>query len=135
MQVFKLCLKILKKNIPTLLIYVIIFIGIATMMSADAAKEQSDLLFTGSKVNLAFLAEEDTPLVQGLKTELAKKANFVLLPDEKEALQDALYFRKVSYILRIPEGFSQSFMEGGNVQLEKTVCAQCFRHCLFRFKY
>lgn len=126
MQVFKLCLKILKKNLPSICIYVIIFTGIATLMSANMAREQGDLVFTNSKVNLAFIAEEDTPLVQGLKDELAKRANFVELPDEKEALQDALFFRKVSYILRIPGGFSESFMQGGNVQLEKTVVPDSF---------
>ncbi|NLM53211.1 MAG: ABC transporter permease [Firmicutes bacterium] len=126
MQVFKLCLKILQKNIPSMLIYVIIFTAITIMMSTNTAKEQSDLLFTDSKINLAFIAEEDTPLVRGLKGELAKRANFVQLPDEKEALQDALYFRKVSYILRIPKGFSANFMAGDNVQLEKTVVPNSF---------
>lgn len=126
MQVFKLCLKILKKNLPSFCIYVVIFTGIATLMSMNMAREQNDLVFTNSKVNLAFIAEENTPLVQGLKDELAKRASFVDLPDEKEALQDALFFRKVSYILRIPEGFSESFMQGGNVQLEKTVVPDSF---------
>ncbi|MDD4783469.1 MAG: ABC transporter permease, partial [Syntrophaceticus sp.] len=30
-------------------------------------------------------------------------------------------FRSVSYILRVPEGFTESFMQGENVQLEKTI--------------
>ena len=40
-----------------------------------------------------------------LNRELSRVANFVELPDETEALQDALYFRTVTYILRVPEGF------------------------------
>lgn len=120
MQVFKLCLKIVKKHLPALLIYVIIFTVMAVIMSANMTSEQEKTFFASSKVNLAFLAAEDTPLVRGLKAELAKRANFVDLPDQKEALQDALFFRKVSYILRVPAGFSESFMQGAQVQLEKT---------------
>ncbi|HHX75209.1 MAG TPA: ABC transporter permease [Firmicutes bacterium] len=120
MQVFKLCLKILKKNIPALSIYVIIFIGVAVIMTFAFVTEQAnDYVFTRSKSNLAFLSAENTPLIAGLKAELGKVANFVKLPDEKEALQDALFFRTVSYILRVPTGFSEKFMQGGQVRLEK----------------
>ena len=84
------------------------------------SKEQHvDTLFNQQKSNIAFISEEKSPLIDGLKHELEKVANFVDLPDEKEALQDALYFRSVYYILRVPEGFTESFMKGENVQLEK----------------
>lgn len=122
MQVFNLCLKILKKNIPLMLIYIIVFLAIALILSAATTSEQKqDTLFTQTKSNIAFISEENTPLVNGFKQELGKVANFVELPDENEALQDALYFRSVSYILRAPEGFTESFMQGKNVQLEKTI--------------
>lgn len=121
MQVFKLCLKILRKNIPSMLIYIIIFLVISLILSSTMTNEQQqDTLFTQAKSNIAFICEENTPLIDGFKQELGRVANFVELPDEHEALQDALYFRSVSYILRVPEGFTESFMQGENVQLEKT---------------
>ncbi|NLM46771.1 MAG: ABC transporter permease [Firmicutes bacterium] len=121
MPVFKLCLKILRKNVPSLAIYIFVFIGVAVIMTFSSVNEQAGTLaFTRSKTNIAFLTEENTPLVAGLKAELAKVANFVELPDEKEALQDALYFRNVSYILRVPKGFTEKFMQGEQVRLEKT---------------
>ncbi|HHV99606.1 MAG TPA: ABC transporter permease [Clostridiaceae bacterium] len=121
MQVFKLCLKVLKKNIPTMLIYIVVFLVVSLIMSSALSKEmQADTLFAQKKSNMAFISEESSPLIDGLKQELSKVANFVELPDEKEALQDALYFRSVSYILRIPEGFTESFMKGENVRLKKT---------------
>src|SRR5690554_6384652 len=104
MQVFKRCLKILKKIRPSLLIYVIVFLGVAMIMSSASTSEQEGNLFTTSKTNLACISEEDTPFIHGLKAELAQTANFVDLTDETEALQDALYFRTVSYILRVPKG-------------------------------
>ncbi|MDD4783641.1 MAG: hypothetical protein PHX16_08465, partial [Syntrophaceticus sp.] len=122
MQVFRLCLKILKKQIPSMLIYIIIFLAIALIMSSATANEQQqDNSFTRAKSNMALISEENTPLIDGFKQELGKVANFVELPDDHEALQDALYFRSVSYILRVPEGFTESFMQGENVQLEKTI--------------
>ena len=121
MQIFKLCLKILRKNIPSMLIYIILFLVISLILSSTTTNEQQqDTLFTQAKSNIAFISEENTPLINGFKQELGRVANFVELPDEHEALQDALYFRSVSYILRVPEGFTESFMQGKNVQLEKT---------------
>ncbi|HAA37510.1 MAG TPA: ABC transporter permease [Firmicutes bacterium] len=122
MQVFKLCLKILKKNIRSLLIYIVLFLGISTIMASSASTEQNtDFSFTKSKARLAIISEESTPLTAGLQQELAKIAHLVALPDEIEALQDALYFRTVSYILRIPKGFSEKIMRGQPVKLHKTV--------------
>ena len=105
-----------------MLVYIIIFLVISLIMSSYLANEQQqqDTLFTQAKSNIAFISEENTPLVDGFKQELGRVANFVELPDEHEALQDALYFRSVTYILRVPEGFTDSFMQGENVQLEKT---------------
>ena len=122
MPVFRLCLKILKKQLPIMLVYLIVFLVISLIMSSFLAKEQlqQDRLFTQAKSNIAFISKENTPLVDGFKQELSRVANFVELPDETEALQDALYFRTVTYILRVPEGFTDSFMQGENVQLEKT---------------
>ena len=122
MPVFRLCLKILKKQLPIMLVYLIVFLVISLIMSSFLVKEQlqQDRLFTQAKSNIAFISKENTPLVDGFKQELGRVANFIELPDETEALQDALYFRSVTYILRVPEGFTDSFMQGENVQLEKT---------------
>jgi len=127
MQVFKLCLKVLKKNIPSMLIYIVVFLVVSLIMSSAMSKEmQKNTLFTQKKSNMAFISEENSLLIDGLKRELGKVANFVELPDEKEVLQDALYFRSVSYILRIPEGFTESFMKGENALLEKTTVPNSF---------
>jgi ABC-2 type transport system permease protein len=122
MQVFKLCMKIIKKNMAVMLMYVGIFLAVSLIISFSASSEQqNENDFTPVKSNISFISEESSPLIDGLKQELGKVANFVELPDETEALQDALYFRSVSYILRVPRGFTESLMNGENVQLEKTI--------------
>lgn len=121
MQVFKLCMKIIKKNMSVLLIYVFVFVifSIIVSLSSGSRNKETDA-FTVSKTSIAFLSGENTPLVNGLKEELGKIADFRDLPDETRVLQDALYFREVSCIVRIPEGFTEKFLKGENVQLEKT---------------
>lgn len=86
MPVFKLCLKILKKQLPIMLVYLIVFLVISLLMSSFITKEQQrqDTLFTQAKSDIAFISEENTPLVKGFKQELGRVANFVELPDEKK---------------------------------------------------
>jgi ABC-2 type transport system permease protein len=121
MQVFKLCLKIIYKNKPILLIYIVIFLAVSSIMSINATQDKETASsFKPAKTAIAFLNEENTPLINGFKEELAKVAYFVDIPDETEALQDALYFRQVSCILRIPKGFTEKFMNNGIAQFEKT---------------
>lgn len=122
MQVFKLCMNIIKKNLPVLLIYVFVFLLVSIIITSNMAQDMEKITsFQRSKTNIAFISKESSPLIDGFKEELSKTANFIDLPDDPETLQDALFFRSVSYILRIPEGFSESFMKGEDVHLEKTI--------------
>lgn len=122
MPVFKLCIKIIKKNIPSLLIYVDTFLFVLIFIASNFSKNQPvQTSFMPSKSNVAFISVESSPIIDGFKKELSKVANFVELKDETEALQDALYFRSVTYIIRIPDGFTERFMNGENVEIEKTI--------------
>ncbi len=127
MQVFKLCMNIIKKNLGILMIYVVVFLSVSLIMSANMNQDlQKMVAFSPNKSYIAFISEEDSTLIDGFKEELGKIANFVELPDKTEALQDALFFRSVSYILRVPKGFTESFMNGEEVQLEKTIVPDSF---------
>jgi ABC-2 type transport system permease protein len=120
MQVFNTYFKIIKKRLPTLLIYFIVFLVI-TLLLTNMMGTNSPATFSEAKTKIAFFNNDgDTPLTQGLKTYLGKSAQFVDIPDETEALQDALFYEEVSYVLRIPKGFTESFANGGNLQIEKT---------------
>lgn len=120
MPVFKLCMRIIKHNLPALGIYLIIFLGISAIFATNMSKEE-DPAFSQSKIPMTIISEEDSPLIQGLTEHLSHVAEFVDIDDETEAIQDALYFREVIYILRIPSGFTQNFMQGNFQTMEKTV--------------
>ncbi len=113
-------MRIIKHNLPALGIYLIIFLGISAIFATNMSKEE-DPAFSQSKIPMTIISEEDSPLIQGLKEHLSHVAEFVDIDDETEAIQDALYFREVIYILRIPSGFTQNFMQGNFQTMEKTV--------------
>ena len=124
MQVFKVSLKILKKNLPSLLIYLIVFLALSVIFSSVAKEQESEYSdFETVKTSIAFFQDESTPLVEAFKEELAKSAIFVETKDDYDAIMDALYFRSVSYVIRIPEGFTEKIMNGEDVQLEKRTVA------------
>ena len=113
-------MRIIKHNLPALGIYLIIFLGISAIFATNMSKEE-DPAFSQSKIPMTIISEEDSPLIQGLKEHLSHVAEFVDIDAETEAIQDALYFREVIYILRIPSGFTQNFMQGNFQTMEKTV--------------
>lgn len=122
MPVFKLCMKIFLKNWISISIYIVIFLAIAITISMNSMSEQKkSSSFSQEKAKIALISEEKTPLTEGFRQELEKSSDFVKLPDRTEALQDALFFRNVTYILRIPKGFTEDVLNGGSMQMEKTV--------------
>lgn len=119
MSVFKVCLKILQKNLPAILLYFIIFVALSIVLTVLLRPAETGE-FGRTKVDIAFFAGEETPLVSGLREALAAQVNFVPLEDKTEKLQEALFYRKVHYILRVPDGFTESFLRGEQALLQKT---------------
>lgn len=121
MQVFRLYFKLLKKSLPSILIYFGIFAAIIGTY-ATLGRETNEKIFQKSKTNVAFInRDEDSVFVEGFKKYLTKTCVFKEVDDTKESLQDALFFHQVSYILIIPEGFTQSFLAGEQANVEKQV--------------
>lgn len=120
MQVFKVYFQIIKKNIPMLMIYIVVFVGVSMAFSASGQSTQV-AEFTESKAPVAFINDDvDSTLIKGLVAYVGQKSRIVEVEDNQEALQDALFFRKAEYIIRIPAGFSESFMKGKPLALKET---------------
>jgi ABC-2 type transport system permease protein len=113
-------MKIFLKNWISVSIYLVIFLVIAIVISMNSVSQQQTG-FTQKKAKIALISEEKTPLTDGFRQELSRSAEFVNLPDRTEKLQDALFFREVTYILRIPKGFTKDVLNGGSMQMKKTV--------------
>jgi ABC-2 type transport system permease protein len=123
MQVYKAYFKIIYKNLSQIMIYITVFLTLAVVM-ANTNNNVANISFTETKVNMVFINNDgDSRLVKGLEAYLSKQANIVHIPDETQKLQDALFFREVEYILRVPKGFTEGLLSGRALQLEKTTAA------------
>ena len=120
MQVYKAFFKVIYKNLSQIMIYVGVFL-LLTVILTNTYTGPTDTSFTQTKVNIAFINyDSNSKLVEGLKSYLDKNANIVNVPDNKQKLQDALFFRKVEYIVKVPKCFTEALLAGKTIQIEKT---------------
>jgi ABC-2 type transport system permease protein len=119
MNVYKAFYKIVLKNLPQLMIYIVVFISIAVLFSkVSPGADVSG--FTETKVRLAFINEDENSLItKGLQQHLQQKATLMDIAKDDESLQDALFFREVEYIVIVPKGFSESFLAGEEANIYK----------------
>lgn len=119
MQVFNGYIKVLKKSIPILLIYFGVFMVIMFLFTNSGSNTTSDT-FKATKVPTAFInKDKDSALAADFKKYLGDYCEFVDVGTDKEELEDALFIRKVEYIITIDEGFEQRFLEGKVVAVDK----------------
>lgn len=120
MQVYKAFFKVILKNISQLMIYVVVFILLAVGL-ASTNNKPVNTNFTETKVNMVFINNDtNSKVVEGLNNYLSKNANIVNISDDKKELQDALFFREVEYIVRVPNGFTEGLLSGKPMNIEKT---------------
>lgn len=119
MQVFSAYLKIIKKNLPMLSVYIISFLTVTVILQLSGGGDNI-ASFTKSRPKVAIVNQDGTtPLLTGLTDYLTENAELVQLGREPDAQQDALFFRKVDTILSIPEGFTANFLSGGTASIQK----------------
>lgn len=111
MQVYKCFLKIMKKNILPCIIYFSIFLVLILMMTSNGNSAVTNA-FSSEKVDLAVIDRDNSTLSKGVKEYLGSLHNLVDLEDNKDKLQDSLYYREVSYILILPKGFEDNIING-----------------------
>lgn len=120
MQVFKVYFKIIRANLRIICIYLTVFLSVTPMFSA-ASSPKGEESFSKSKVKAVFInLEGETTLIRGLKDYLSEYVNFVYVENGQEQLQDALFYREVEYIITIPQSFTEDFLQGKAVEVEKT---------------
>ncbi|MCB2291319.1 ABC transporter permease [Clostridium sp. CS001] len=121
MPVFKVYFKIIKANKTQMFIFLGIFLAISLLYSLSATTKNEEN-FSQTKTNVTFInLDENTALITGFKEYLSKSANFIDVENKPEKLQDALFFREVEYIVTIPKGFTQDFLQGKPTELQKIV--------------
>ncbi len=111
MQVFKTFFKILNKNKTTMIVYMAIYLALTLMLTFNRqTNDTSDF----SKISLEIGVEnrDEGVLGEALVSYLERDNEIKGIPEDKEELLDAMYYREVQHVLVIPEDFTEKFVAG-----------------------
>ena len=116
MQTFKTFFKIAKKNLPSCILYLGIYLVIMILMSF-LAKDSNDSQFQSSSLDIGIIDCDDSKASHALTDYLDEIHTIVPLENDGEVIQDSLFYRKVSYVLAIPKGFEKNLLDGNKKNL------------------
>lgn len=117
MPVFKLYYKLLRENILSLILYIVIFFSLCVLL-ASAGKKNDMAVYQETRLKVTVVDRDHSSLSQSILTHVGKNHDLVEIKDEREELIDAMYYRKMEYILTIPGGFEKAFLAGEEASLE-----------------
>ncbi len=124
MNVFKLATKIITRHWNYLLIYTVA-LGAMAILGSGAIQAAPANEFANDAPKVAIIDRDNSALSTALKDFALKDAVEVPIEDSTFALQDAAAKDLASYVLIIPEGFQQDFLEaareGNNAPVLETV--------------
>ena len=100
-------MKILKKNIGLVSIYLLIFFSIAMVLQASAKKEHLED-FEKTRINLAIADQDDSTLSHALTKYLKTIHNVYKISAEPTVMQEELFYRNAEYIVQIPKNFYET---------------------------
>lgn len=106
MTVFKGYLKVITKNLHVILMYFGIFLGIYLMISVSES-QSSTTDFSATRLSVTVIDRDGGEAAKGLTEYIGLQHDLVELPDDKDTLQEELFYRNVDYIVYIPENFEQ----------------------------
>ena len=112
MTVFKGYMKILKKNIGLVIIYLVIFFSVAMALQAAASKEHLED-FEKARVDIAVADNDQSTLSHALTDYLKTIHNVSEISSDPSVMQEELFYRNVEYIVVIPEDFYENCMVNG----------------------
>lgn len=120
MTVFKAFLKVLNKCKVPIIIYTVILVFFSTFNMQTSEKSVS---FTASKPNILIVNEEkEEGITKSFINYLNKNSNVISIESSEEKIDDALFYRDVSYVIYVPEDFSEEIISGKTPEIKvKTV--------------
>ena len=116
MQVFRAYMKIVKRRIGSVSLYFMIFFGIALALNA-AGKESDTENFTQTSLSLAVENLDEGMLGDALVDYLSVHNDVSEIPETEDELLDAMFSRKLDYVLYIPKDFTERFLNGDREEL------------------
>lgn len=116
MTVFKAFLKVLNKCKIPIIIYTVILVFFSAFNMQTSEKNVS---FTASKPNILIVnkAKEES-ITKSFINYLNKNSNVINIVGSEEKIDDALFYRDVSYVIYVPEDFSEEIISGKTPEIK-----------------
>lgn len=116
MIVFSTFWRIVKKYKGTILLYTVMLIMFGGI---NLTSNSTNDMFTPTKPNI-FIVNKDSnmELTKNLINYLKKNTNVVSLEDDEEKINDALFYRDISYVIYIPKNYSKDVLDKKDVTLD-----------------
>ena len=116
MTVFRTFLKVLNKCKAPIIMYTafLIFFGGFNMQTSDNSTS-----FVASKPDILIINnDEEVGITKNLIEYIEKNSNIMDIKQTEEAINDALFYRDVNYIIYIPENFREDFLNHKNPEIQ-----------------
>lgn len=117
MQVFNLYFKLLKRYKGILLMYFAIFLAV-TFIISDNMSQSGEEAVSATKLNVAVIDLDNRTLGDALKNYFGDRHHIVEMEYDEDAVLEELYWRKLSYVLLIPEGFEAAMLANNGERIE-----------------
>lgn len=124
MTVFKAFWKIVNKYKFMIILYTVILIVFA---GSNMQTSDQSMNFVASKPDVLIINEdENVGVTQNLVNYITERCNIIEIKDNEEAVNDALFYRDVNYIIYIPKDYRINLLNGLNpeIQIKSTGDAQ-----------
>lgn len=116
MTVFKAFFKVLNASKAPIIMYtvILIFFGGFNLKSNDKSTN-----FVASKPDILIINHDsEEGITSSLIEYITRNSNIVEIKDNENAINDALFYRDVNYIIYIPTNFRKDLLNGKNPQIE-----------------
>lgn len=116
MTVFKTFFRIVNKLKPTIILYtaLLIIFGAVNMKTSD-----NNINFVNSKPDILIINQDvNKGLTKNLINYMKKNSNIVKVENNEEKINDALFYREVSYVIYIPKDYRKNVLLGKTSKLD-----------------
>lgn len=116
MTVFKTFLKVLNKYKVTIITYTVILVAFGGFNMKTSDKSMN---FVSSKPDVLIINQDkEEGITKNLVEYIKNNSNIIDVENNEEAINDALFYRDVNYIIYIPENYREDFLNGKNPKIE-----------------
>ncbi|MCI9017165.1 MAG: ABC transporter permease [Clostridia bacterium] len=116
MTIFKTFLKIANKYKLTIIIYTVILLAfsVANMKSSD-----NSMSFIATKPDILIINNDQKEgITKSLIEYIQKNSNIANIKEEEDAINDALFYRDINYVIYIPNNYRQDFLDNKNPEIK-----------------